>query len=615
MNPLRLALTLGLLMLAGAATHAQAQLALGQAHTCALMADASVRCWGDGASGQTGAGSADALGDQPGETIGLEALPLGGPVLQIAAGGYHTCAVREGGGVRCWGEGIDGRLGQGDAQSRGDAPGELEALSDVPIGAPATAVAAGLRHTCALLADGGVRCWGSGTFGQTGAGSTRALGDQPGEIEALDDLPLGRPATALAAGAYHTCALLDDATVRCWGLGSFGQTGAGSKVTLGDEPGEIQSLTPLGLPPVRALTAGFAHTCALLVSGAVTCWGDGFFGQLGTGSTDAVGDEPGELSAAPALAFAGGVRALAAGRDHTCALVGAGDVTCWGDGAFGQTGADAQERLGDQPSERADRLPRIPLPAGADAIGAGATHTCAVLSGGLWCWGSGAQGRLGLESTRTWGDQPGEMSALPAVPLSSDVLPVELARFEGVASGDRVRLAWQTASETSNAGWTVEHAAPAGDAVFFLDTWQPLGWVTGAGTSAEARAYSFTTADLAPGRHRFRLRQRDLDGAETLGPVVEIVVGLSVRGFVSTPTPNPAQDAARTTLHVGADQHVRVRLVDLLGRTLAVVWEGLARAGEPVQIDIDTSRLGAGGYLLRVEGERFSTSAALRVVR
>ncbi len=608
------------LLLAAAPEFTQAQVTLGQAHTCALLADNTVRCWGANDVGQAAAGSRTAVGDEQDELLTIEALEVGGPVAQIEAGGFHTCALRQDGGIRCWGDGADGKLGQGDTQTRGTASDDLDGLPDVALGTTASRITAGFRHTCALTSAGGVRCWGSGTFGQTGTGSTTALGDAPGEIAALSDLPLGRPATAVVAGAYHTCALLDDATVKCWGLDSFGQLGRGSNQAIGDAPDEVATLVAIPIPPARAVVAGFGHTCALLTDGRVSCWGDGFFGQLGYGSTDIIGDEPGEVAAAPPIQFSSPAAELTAGRDHTCARLGDGSVTCWGLGSFGQTGMDTDQRLGDEPGERADLLSSLALPLPVLTLDAGATHTCAVLDDmTLRCWGSGAQGRLGLGDTQTRGAQSGDMAALPTVPIGADVLPVELVSFEGVASGSRVVLRWQTAAETNNAGFVVEHASLAEATESALPTpqlWTPLHTVAGAGTTVEAQRYAWTTPELAPGRHRFRLRQRDLDGSEHLSPVVEVAVGLDGAGFVLTAfSPNPARDGSHTTLHVTIRQHVRADVIDLLGRTVTTVWDSELSADRAQPLHVDAARLGAGLYLLRVQGERFVTTTPLRVVR
>ena len=113
---------------------------------------------------------------------------------------------------------------------------------DLGTGRTATAISTGSAHTCALLDDSTVKCWGHNTYGQLGQGSTTWLGDGPGEMG--DDLPpidlgTGRTAAAISAGDVHSSALLDDSTVKCWGHNDLGQLGQGSTTWLGDGPGEM----------------------------------------------------------------------------------------------------------------------------------------------------------------------------------------------------------------------------------------------------------------------------------------------------------------------------------------------------------------------------------------
>src|SRR5690606_31156632 len=143
--------------------------------------------------------------------------------VEVTAGYWHTCARLDNGAVRCWGHNGSGRLGLGDTVNRGDGPGEMgDALSTVDLGTGRTAVeiAAGDSHTCARLDNGTVKCWGYNATGRLGLGNVASRGDGPGEMG--DSLPAvnlgtGRTAVELAAGGAHTCARLDDNTVKCWG--------------------------------------------------------------------------------------------------------------------------------------------------------------------------------------------------------------------------------------------------------------------------------------------------------------------------------------------------------------------------------------------------------------
>ncbi|HWN68387.1 MAG TPA: chromosome condensation regulator, partial [Haliangium sp.] len=149
-----------------------------------------------------------------------------------AAGEKHTCALREDGRVRCWGTNDSGELGQGHREDIGD--NELpSSLPDVELGSRAMQIAAQDDHTCALLEDGAVRCWGQNRSGELGQGHTQSIGDDelPASVDVVD---VGGRVVEIAAGRYHTCALLEEGTLRCWGSNWAGQLGYGHTRLIGD---------------------------------------------------------------------------------------------------------------------------------------------------------------------------------------------------------------------------------------------------------------------------------------------------------------------------------------------------------------------------------------------
>ena len=177
------------------------------------------------------------------------------PIVSIETGNNHTCALLREGEVKCWGYGDFGRLGQGGTDSLGDGEGEMGGnLRPIDLGASATSISAGGRHTCALLSDGKVKCWGRGENGQLGQGGTDNLGDDNGEMgDKLHPIDLGGvSATSISAGGWHTCALLRDGEVKCWGSGENGQLGQGNTDNLGDDNGEMGD----DLPHVDILGVG-----------------------------------------------------------------------------------------------------------------------------------------------------------------------------------------------------------------------------------------------------------------------------------------------------------------------------------------------------------------------
>ena len=161
----------------------------------------------------------------------------------VSAGSEHSSALSDVGTVHCWGNGADGRLGYANTTTVGDdeTPGSVGAVY-LGLGRTATQVAAGADHTCALLDDGTVRCWGSGAEGQLGYGNTNDVGDDEHPAAAGPvDLGAGRTATEIVAGTSRTCAVLDDGSVRCWGNGDGGGLGYATTDSVGDDetPGSV----------------------------------------------------------------------------------------------------------------------------------------------------------------------------------------------------------------------------------------------------------------------------------------------------------------------------------------------------------------------------------------
>ena len=280
-------------------------IAAGGYHTCAILDDDSAKCWGNGANGQLGYGDTRSRGDDGGEMgDNLPSVDLGSgrSAKFIAAGEYHTCAILDDGSVKCWGYGANGRLGYG-VQNRGDSGGEMgDNLRAIHFSPTVKTIVTGKAFTCALLYDGSVRCWGSGGNGQLGYGDTQNRGDGGGEMGKhlpSVDLGTGRSAKFIAAGGYHTCAILDDDSVKCWGQGSDGQLGYGDTRSRGDDGGEMgDNLPSVDLGSGRSakfIAAGDSHTCAILDDGSVKCWGQGSDGRLGYGDTLSRGDGAGEM--------------------------------------------------------------------------------------------------------------------------------------------------------------------------------------------------------------------------------------------------------------------------------------------------------------------------------
>jgi alpha-tubulin suppressor-like RCC1 family protein len=385
----------------------------GANHTCALLATGAIRCWGSGTNGRLGYNATTSVGDGIGPAINSAGdVPLGASAVQISAGNGHTCAVLSTGAVRCWGVGGSGQLGYNNTLNVGDSAGtSILAAGDVPLGGSAKQVAAGFLHTCALLVGGTVRCWGSGANGPLGYNNGASVGDGVGiAITAAGDVPLGGTATQITAGNTVSCALLTTGAVRCWGFGGGGVLGYNNTTTVGAGVTSIVAAgdVPLGGSATSIFTSG-SHTCALLTTGAVRCWGAGANGRLGYNAVANVADGIGvSITTAGDIATGGMVTEISVGNQHTCARLSSGAIRCWGDGTDGRLGYNSVNAVGDGIGFSIAGAGDIPLGGTAMRVSAGDLHTCAMLStGAVRCWGSGASGRLGYNNTNTVGNGVG----------------------------------------------------------------------------------------------------------------------------------------------------------------------------------------------------------------
>lgn len=379
------------------------KLALGAFHACAVLDDGGLRCWGT--RGYIGSGNALTIGDDEPPSVAPD-VAIGGRVVDVAAGWYHTCAVLESGAVRCFGVANDGRLGYGNAQDIGDDETPASA-GDIDLGGTATQVSAGPQHTCARLANGAVRCWGKNGDYQLGHAGQATIGDDESPA-AAGDVDVGGPVLQVVVGYGHSCALLEGGKVRCWGSGSGGRLGYGNENTIGDdETPAAAGDVDLGGEAV-ALAAGSFHTCALLTAGNVRCWGYGPRGELGYADRYPVGDDETPAQAGD-VDVGGPVLEIAAGDYATCAVLVGGAVRCWGAGDQGQLGTGNVMDVGD---DETPASATIELGGLGTHVDVGFLNVCATLeTGAVRCWGRGATGELGYGNTNDIGDDETPASA------------------------------------------------------------------------------------------------------------------------------------------------------------------------------------------------------------
>jgi len=306
------------------------QLSLGSTHTCALLDNDTVKCWGGNMFGQLGYG--DTQNRHTPEATPVD-LGIGRTAKQIAAGIYSTCAVLDNDTVKCWGDNYNGQLGYGDTQNR-HTPGATSVIGGVK------QISVGISHACALMNNGTTKCWGSNNKGQLGYGDTQSR-HTPGP-----NIALGGTAQQISVGVMYTCALLDNGTVKCWGYGSHGQLGYGNTLNR-DKP----EATPVNLGAGRTakqISLWSRHTCAVLDNDTIKCWGYGYTGQLGYNDQQ-TRNQPDTASID--LGTGRTATQLSIGNYFSCAVLDDGTAKCWGQNFRGQLGyGDTQDRYKpDQP--------------------------------------------------------------------------------------------------------------------------------------------------------------------------------------------------------------------------------------------------------------------------
>ena len=359
-----------------------------------------VKCWGNGANGILG-NKANTTLKLPGDPVvdsGSNALA---GIVQIYAGSSHSCALDLEGGVWCWGNGANGRLGNDASTDQDHAEPVVDGDSSTTPLTGIVQIGGAAGSPCALTVEGAVVCWGLGNRGQLGNNSNTDK-DHPVDVVTSDT-----DSTALSGivqisknkSGNHTCGVSSEGEVVCWGRGTAGQLGNGNRidknhpVAVVDDDGSTTALTG-----IVQVTTGWEHTCARTDQGGVKCWGEGGNGQLGNGASadtnypvDVVDENSTPLT---------GVVQIGSGHSHTCALLVGGGVVCWGYGTDGQMGNGGTTAATDHAVAVLEKEGSPFALSGIEQISTGYNHVCALSSGGeVLCWGYGTNGILGNNST------------------------------------------------------------------------------------------------------------------------------------------------------------------------------------------------------------------------
>jgi len=384
-------------------------LAIGAFHNCAQLWDGTLRCWGGNQSGQLGRGDEQNVGNGIGPSVADNPrIPLD-DITAFGLGLGQTCVISQD-QLRCWGSNLGGGLGLATSGTFGTSsdttPDKLPALDLGGTDFGPIAVAPSQAASCALSRSGAVVCWGSApTLGYPGVAEVgTANGPSIAEVGFVQLTSPGQPfiVSQIVRTNDLGCALADG-QLRCWGKALF----LGSEATedIGDdEPPATAPFVNKGWVAAQVSTIR-EHACAVSTVGGVYCWGNNFWGQIGTGDQVTNGRVAGPLFLGPTR-FG---KKVAAGRSHTCLLMTDGQVICWGTNGNGALGTGSTTA---HPAAAGAAV--VALGGEVWDIAAGWDHTCVVMrNGDIRCFGLGQEGRLGTNSSDNIGDGPNEMPPAP----------------------------------------------------------------------------------------------------------------------------------------------------------------------------------------------------------
>ncbi|MEZ4662742.1 MAG: hypothetical protein R2911_34775 [Caldilineaceae bacterium] len=405
------------------------QVANGWRHTCALLSNGQVKCWGWNLYGQLGNNStADSV--QPQAVHNLS------NVLQIAAGDSHNCAVMSDHTIQCWGRNNAGQVGDGAFTQRPE-PVAVQNINN------ADKVYAAGWISCALLLTKQVKCWGNNEHYAMSDGTTT---NQPSPVL----IPNINSAVMLAVGGGHVCAVLETGGVLCWGDSVQGQQGDGSTSS------NLSPTAVSGISDAKAINAGRSHTCVLHQDNTVSCWGSNDGGQIGDGT---VNDHltpykvPGASNGIAVAAASFFLNQINDHIGHSCVLKSDFTVQCWGSNKFGQ--------LGDGTTTSSTSPQTVPGLSGVRQLDASVEHTCALLAdSGVKCWGSNDYLQLGHNSNNKTPNpvKDGNCYTLTVTAVNNGGTPTTTPARSAAsqcASGSFAPGETITVQANPNQGWTV----------------------------------------------------------------------------------------------------------------------------------------------------------------
>ena len=471
----------------------------GDSHACAIVAGGTVKCWGANDNGQLGDGTTNPQSS----AISVLGITPANPAVSIDAGSSHTCVILADGTVQCWGANGNAQLGDGTTTQR-NIPTTVSGISAAN---RAVSIGAGSSHTCAVLANGTVQCWGINTVATMGRSSTTPL-TVPGITSA-------NSAKSIAVGSIHACALLADGTIRCWGHNENAQMGNGTRFFSQSTPTTVSGIT--SATPAVSISAGSMHTCALISGGTIKCWGSNFSGKLGDGTSSDRTTPVNVLG----ISSTNPVKSVTGGGNHTCALLADGKVMCWG--------ANSVFQLGDGTSTNRNipvNVSGVSATNPAVFVSAGGQFNCVLLTDGtVECWGDNVAGQIG-NGTRNLQGNPAKVGdvflqnefTLGFVPASAPVAPAPPSQTSKSATS--ATFTWSTPDDGGRAiyDYVIQFSADTGT------TWTTF-------TDSVSTATSTNVTGLTRGTsYLFRVAAINPEGTSPFSPASAEVIPSVVPG-------------------------------------------------------------------------------------
>jgi len=350
-----------------------------QDHTCVILSDQTVSCWGENLSGQLGIGN-NAKQHSPVSVPGLT------NIAEISLGSAHTCAINTTGSVWCWGFNVWGQLGINNTFDQ-NSPVLVEALSNI------VEISLGEYHTCARNTTGAIFCWGHNKQGELGIGTT----DTQENLPQFVNFPTSSSTnfTQIAVGGFHACAINEQRYCFCWGWNGHGQVG----LDPANNPQNIdKQTTPVLLQGremfYKEVSLGYKHSCIIDVDDDLFCWGQNQYYEIGR-FVDENADNDNDIKVYALWFIKEKISKISLGDEQTCAINNTGHVFCWGQNNYINT-----LPLQSLNFSRTDYSP-ISIQELSDItdISLGDLHTCATnLTGSVFCWGKNDRGQLGIGS-------------------------------------------------------------------------------------------------------------------------------------------------------------------------------------------------------------------------